>query len=252
MYLPVMGALVIWNYPAPSAAHLLSLVVFAAFSVVCAVQIEEVYARLRLEALNAVGPDACAQLNRTQQLWFCRRYSCTADDLENTSQQLLNRWEAHQRLVRLAGRDALDDRLKAFFSVPDTPRLVAWLTGLLAIVATLLTLGGSIDNVFEGLAHWQFIVAVTVAGTLVIFEGTVVLYFVGQLLRHLADYLFWSTDPALTDRRVYRYLMRMQACIDLPVRNAPALRMIDRAIERLFSPVGGRLSRAQPAALQHD
>ncbi|UFH50062.1 hypothetical protein [Pseudomonas sp. KNUC1026] len=236
-WLPSLGYLMQQNDGSPWI-RLSALFVSALFSTLCAIRIQQIYARLRLKHPVPAGQDAYRTVLAVQQQWFCRRYQCTPRELGARCMELFNRWQEQSAMQRKTGYSAIETRMQHFFSLPDTTRLMTWLLGILTMMAAMLTLGSSIDAVFEAIGQWKFITLVTITGTLLCFEVTLLVLVLGQLLRHLGDLWWLSKRPALTDQRVYRYLNRMLAASNLSPRNTWAMRPFDRFQEKLFEPVG--------------
>jgi hypothetical protein len=176
-------------------------------TMICAARMGEVYSQIRAEKLGAGPNTSRTERLRLQQEWLCERYECCPGELLDRARDLRHKWEERQEIRRLASNDTMGPRFAAFFRLPDPARFIGLLVAIVAIVATLVTLGGSVDSIFDSLQDLKQLGANIVIGTFLCAEIILLWIMATGMVREIGPSLLEQIGLLpLSSRRVYRYL----------------------------------------------
>ncbi|WP_214348464.1 hypothetical protein [Pseudomonas congelans] len=238
LILAFSGALIF--LPAPTLTdYIPALLPVLLISLICTVHLAEVYARIRAEQMGAASITTPSERLKLKQDWLCARYHCEPDDLVDKARALRQLWEERQELKQLASHDTMGPRIAAFFRLPDPGRFIAALFTIAAIFTTMVTLGSSIDAIFDALQDWRTIGANIVIVTFLCTEIILLWIMVTGMAREIGPSVLEQIGLLpMSSRRVYRYLLAVHDASEpvTPVRrNVPGLL---RLISVCFMPIG--------------
>ncbi|MFF7705776.1 hypothetical protein [Pseudomonas sp. NPDC007930] len=209
-----------------------------AITLLCALHMSEVYAQLRAQRLGAAGHLSPSERLLLQQHWLCERYACQPAELLGIARQLRHAWEERKQLEKLASTDTMAPRFVAFFTLPDSARLIGLVAAVAAIIATLITLGGSIDNVFSALEDWRPLVFGIVLLTFLGAELVLLWIMASAMLRELGSTLLEQLGwLPLNPRRVYGYLLTLHIAHEPVTPTGRKMTTLIRAIALCFEPL---------------
>lgn len=224
-------------------------------TMICAAKITDVYARIRAESLGADVNASRTDRLKLRQDWLCMRYECRPGELVIKARALRQLWEERQEIRRLASNDTMGPRFAAFFRLPDSARFIGLLIAITAIIATLVTLGSSIDSIFEALQNWRRLIANVLIATLLCAEVVLFWILLTGMIREIGPSILEEIGVLpLSSRQVYRYLLAMHTASE---PNDLQGKWIDRLLsfaalffipipqlwERITASVSSRLSR---------
>ncbi|WP_024645060.1 hypothetical protein [Pseudomonas syringae] len=208
-------------------------------SLICTVHLAEVYARIRAEQMGAASITTPSERLKLRQDWLCTRYNCEPGELVDKARALKHLWDERQELMCLASNNTMGPRMAAFFQLPDPARFIGILVAIAAIFTTMVTLGSSIDAIFEALQDWRTIGTTIVIVTFLCAEIVMLWIMVTGMVREVGPSILEQMGLLpMSSRRVYRYLLAVHDASEpvTPVRrNVPGLL---RLISVLFMPVG--------------
>ncbi|MCF5199921.1 hypothetical protein DNF23_52260 [Pseudomonas syringae pv. pisi] len=232
------GALIF--FPAPTLTdYVPALLPVLLISLICTVHLREVYARIRAEQMGAASITTPSERLKLKQDWLCTCYNCGPGELVDKARELRHLWEERQELKRLASNDTMGPRIAAFFRLPDPGRLITILFTIAAIVTTMVTLGSSIDAIFDALQDWRTLGANIVIATFLCTEIILLWIMITGMVREIGPSVLEQIGLLpMSSRRVYRYLLAVHDASEpvTPVRrNVPGLL---RLISVCFMPVG--------------
>lgn len=179
-------------------------------TMICVLHMSEVYALIRAEHLGAGTTSSLADRLQLRQRWLCDRYQCTPPELVCKARDLRRFWEERQELRKLASNDTMGPRFVAFFRLPDSGRLIGSLLAVAAIFATLITLGGSIDSIFDALTNWKMIGRDILLVSFLLTEFVLSWIMISGMVREMGPSILEQFGMLRSsNRRVYRYLLAL-------------------------------------------
>jgi hypothetical protein len=179
-------------------------------TMICALHMSEVYALIRAEHLGAGTTASFADRLHLRQQWLCKRYQCTPAELVDKARDLRRIWEERKEIRKLASDDTMGPRFVAFFRLPDSGRLIGSLLAVAAIFATLVTLGGSIDSIFDALQNWKAITLDIVLVSFLLTQFVLFWIMVTGMIHEIGPSILEQLGLLRSgNRRVYRYLLEL-------------------------------------------
>jgi hypothetical protein len=213
-------------------------------TMICALQMSEVYDLIRAEHLGAGTTASLEERLHLRQRWLCERYQCTPIELVGKAQELRRIWEERQEIRKLASNDTMGPRFKAFFRLPDAGRFITSLLTVAAIFATLITLGGSIDSIFDALQNWKAIVLDIVIVSFLLAELVLFWIMVTGMIHEMGPSILEQLGLLRSgNRRVYRYLLSLHLASEPIMPFGRKLPHFLKLISLCFEPVSLLLPR---------
>lgn len=177
-------------------------------TMICAIHMGEIYAQIRADHLGAGPISSPAERLQLQQQWLCELYDCQPRHLVDKARYLRELWEERLEIRRLASNDNMGPRFAAFFRLPDPARFIGLLVAVAAMFATMITLGGNIDSIFQALQDWKTIAVNVVIGTFLAVELVLLWIMTTGMIREIGPSILEQIGLLpLNSRRVYRYLL---------------------------------------------
>lgn len=215
-------------------------------TMICAARMGEVYSQIRAERLGAGPNTSRTERLRLQQEWLCKRYECSPSELLDRARNLRHVWEERQEIRRLASNDTMGPRFAAFFGLPDPARFIGLLVAIVAIIATLVTLGGSVDSIFESLQDLKQLGATIVIGTFLCAEVVLLWIMATGMVREIGPSLLEQVGLLpLSSRRVYRYLFAIHIASELSIPESKKTSGFLKFVSFFFVPISELLRRAK-------
>lgn len=216
--------------------YVFSLAVTLVFTTICAVRMGEVCTQIRAESF---GEDVSTSFAQLRQRWMCERYKCNPSDLVDKARSFRAIWEERQEILRLANDDTMEPRLFAFFSFPESSRFVAMLVAVVAVFATVVTLGSDIDSVFEILVSSSGSIFINVVVfTLLAAEIIILWIMVSGIARIVGQSLLEQFNILpLTKRRVYSYLLSIHIASEPMSPENSRLSFLLKIVSIFFTPL---------------
>lgn len=207
-------------------------------TLICAVRMGDVYGQIRAERLGVRSNNSYLQRLSLQKQWLCTRYVCDENDLPTKARDIRRMWEERQELKKLANNDTMGPRFKALFGLPDTNRFIGLLVAMLAIVATLVTLGSSIDAIFEALKEWRKIGANILITWIFCAEVIMLWIITAGMIREIGPSVLEQLNlSSLSDRRVYRYLLAVHEASEPLPSSGREFTSLRKFVELFFLPM---------------
>jgi hypothetical protein len=207
-------------------------------TMICALHMSEVYALIRAEHLGAGTTASFADRLHLRQRWLCDRYQCTPAELVEKAREFRHIWEERQEIRKLASNDTMGPRFLAFFRLPDSGRLIGSLLAVAAIFATLITLGGSIDSIFDALQNWKAIVRDILLVSFLLTEFVLSWIMVTGMIREMGPSILEQLGVLRSgNRRVYRYLLALHMASEPIPQFGKRLPGFLKLISLFFEPV---------------
>lgn len=179
-------------------------------TMICALHMSEVYALIRAEHLGAGTTASLADRLHLRQQWLCKRYQCIPTELVDKARDLRRIWKERKEILKLASNDTMGPRFVAFFRLPDSGRFIGSLLAVAAIFATLITLGGSIDSIFDALQNWKAITLDIVLVTFLLAEFVLFWIMVTGMIQEVGPSILEQLGLLRSgNRRAYRYLLAL-------------------------------------------
>lgn len=214
-------------------------------TMICAAHMGEVYSQIRAEGLGAGPNTSRAERLRLQQEWLCERYECCPSELLDRARDLRHKWEERQEIRRLASNDTMGPRFAAFFRLPDPARFIGLLVAIIAIIATLVTLGSSVDSIFEALQDWRTLGVNVVISTFLCTELVLLWIMATGMVREIGPSMLEQIGLLpLSSRRVYRYLLAIHIASEPINPESKKLAGFLKVISLFFVPIPELWNRA--------
>ncbi|MFA1026430.1 hypothetical protein ALP10_00208 [Pseudomonas syringae pv. helianthi] len=208
-------------------------------SLICTVHLGEVYARIRAEQMGATSITTPSERLKLKQDWLCTRYNCGPGELVDKARALRHLWEERQELKQLASHDTMGPRIAAFFRLPDPGRFIAALFTIAAIFTTMVTLGSSIDAIFDALQDWRTISATVVIVTFLCSEIILLWIMVTSMVREVGPSILEQIGLLpMSSRRVYRYLLAVHDASEPVMTIRRDVPRVLKLISVFFMPIG--------------
>lgn len=207
-------------------------------TMICALHMSEVYALIRAEHLGAGTTASLADRLHLRQQWLCKRYQCTPTELVDKARDIRRIWEERKEILKLASNDTMGPRFVAFFRLPDSGRLIGALLAVAAIFATLITLGGSIDSIFDALKNWKAITLDIVLVSFLLSEFVLFWIMVTGMIQEIGPSILEQLGLLRSgNRRVYRYLLALHMASEPIMPFSRRLPGFLKLISSCFEPV---------------
>lgn len=207
-------------------------------TMICALHMSEVYDLIRAERLGASTTASLSDRLHLRQQWLCERYQCTPAELVGKARELRHVWQERQEIRRLASNDTMGRRFVAFFRLPDSGRLIGSLLAVAAIFATLITLGGSIDSIFDALQNWKAITLDIVLVSFLLTEFVLFWIMVTGMIQEIGPSILEQLGLLRSgNRRVYRYLLELHTASEPIMPFGRKLPGLLKLISLCFEPV---------------
>ncbi|MGX0890499.1 hypothetical protein AB7M22_002507 [Pseudomonas sp. ADAK2 TE3594] len=215
-------------------------------TMICAAHMGEVYSQIRAEGLGAGPSTSRTERLRLQQEWLCKRYECCPSELLDRARDLRHKWEERQEIRRLASNDTMGPRFAAFFRLPDPARFIGLLVAIVAIIATLVTLGSSVDSIFEALQDWRTLGVNIVISAFLCTELVLLWIMATGMVREIGPSLLEQIGLLpLSSRRVYRYLLAIHIASEPINPESKKLAGFLKVISLFFVPIPELWNRAK-------
>ncbi|PMY47819.1 MULTISPECIES: hypothetical protein [Pseudomonas] len=215
-------------------------------TMICAAHMGDVYSQIRAEGLGAGPSTSRTERLRLQQEWLCKRYECCPSELLDRARDLRHKWEERREIRRLASNDTMGPRFAAFFRLPDPARFIGLLVAIVAIIATLVTLGSSVDSIFEALQDWRTLGVNIVISAFLCTELVLLWIMAAGMVREIGPSLLEQIGLLpLSSRRVYRYLLVIHIASEPINPESKKLAGFLKVISLFFVPIPELWNRAK-------